>query len=194
VELGQVSSLFRHEIQFAISAIEAQGDPAMIPVPSRAKVRSGVANGIFQERPAMKTFMAKEHELEREWHIVDASTMSLGRLAANIAQVLMGKHKPTYTPMTDTGDFVVVINASNTVLTGKKAQHKVYRHHTQWVGGLKEVPYSTMLERHPERVIQLAVRRMLPKSIMGKKMLTKLKVYGGNEHPHDAQQPKPLTF
>ena len=142
----------------------------------------------------MKTFMAKEHELEREWHLVDASTMPLGRLAARIAQILMGKHKPTYTPHTDTGDFVVVTHASKTVLTGKKAEHKVYRHHTQWVGGLKEISYAQMLERHPDRVIRLAVRRMLPKNALGHKMLTKLKVYGGDEHPHEAQQPKPLTF
>ncbi len=142
----------------------------------------------------MKTYMAKEHELEREWLIVDASTMPLGRLAAKIARILMGKHKPTYTPHTDTGDFVVVTNASKTVLTGKKAETKVYRHHTQWVGGLKEIAYSQMLERHPDRVIRLAVRRMLPKTVMGQKMLTKLKVYGGDEHPHEAQQPKPLTF
>lgn len=142
----------------------------------------------------MKTFMAKEHEIEREWHLVDASTMPLGRLAARIAQILMGKHKPTYTPQADTGDFVVVTNAANVVLTGKKAEHKVYRHHTQWVGGLKEIPFSRMQERHPDRIVRLAVRRMLPKTALGHRMLTKLKVYGGNEHPHDAQQPKPLTF
>jgi large subunit ribosomal protein L13 len=142
----------------------------------------------------MKTYMAKEHELVREWHLVDASTMPLGRLAANIARVLMGKHKPTYTPQTDTGDYVVVVNASSVVLTGKKAEHKVYRHHTQWVGGLKEISFAQMLERHPDRVVRLAVRRMLPKTILGAQMLKKLKVYGGLEHEQVAQQPKELTF
>lgn len=142
----------------------------------------------------MKTFMAKSAELEREWHLVDASQQNLGRLAVNLARVLQGKHKPTYTPGVDTGDFVVVTNASNVRLTGKKAQTKVYRHHTQWVGGLKEIPFRRMAERYPERIVQLAVRRMLPKNVLGAQMLSKLKVYPGDEHPHTAQNPQPLTF
>ena len=142
----------------------------------------------------MKTFLAKESELEREWLLVDASQASLGRLAARIAQILMGKHKPTYTPSVDTGDFVVVLNAKKVVLTGKKAETKVYRHHTQWIGGLKEISFKRMIEEHPERVVQLAVRRMLPKTTLGAQMLKKLKVYPGTDHPHGAQQPKELTF
>ena len=142
----------------------------------------------------MKSFMAKSAEVEREWHLVDASQQNLGRLAASIARVLMGKHRPTFTPGVDTGDFVVVTNASNLKISGKKAEHKVYRHHTQWVGGLKEVSFSQMKERHPERIISLAVRRMLPKTVLGQTMLSKLKIYPGTDHPHTAQKPAPLTF
>ena len=142
----------------------------------------------------MKSFVAKPKELEREWHIVDASQMSLGRMASRIALVLMGKHKPTYTPGADCGDYVIVTNAEKLVVTGRKAEQKVYRYHTGWVGGLKEIPFERMRERHPERIIRLAVRRMLPKTILGKEQLSKLKVYAGTGHPHEAQQPKPLSL
>ncbi|MCB9831926.1 MAG: 50S ribosomal protein L13 [Planctomycetes bacterium] len=142
----------------------------------------------------MKTFMAKESEFQREWHLVDASQLPVGRLAARIAQILMGKHKPTYTPHVDTGDYVVVTNAKESVLTGRKAEQRVYRHHTGYIGGLKEISHRRMMEEHPERVIRLAVRRMLPKSTLGRHMLSKLKIYEGAEHPHAAQQPKPLSL
>ncbi len=142
----------------------------------------------------MKSFLAKPAEVERAWHLVDASQVSLGRMASRIALILQGKHKPSYTPGVDSGDFVVVTNAAKLVVTGRKAQQKVYRYHTGWVGGLKEVPFERMLERHPERIIQLAVRRMLPKTVLGKQMLSKLKVYAGAEHPHQAQDPKALSL
>ncbi len=142
----------------------------------------------------MKSFLAEPAEVERAWHLVDASQVSLGRMASRIALILQGKHKPSYTPGVDTGDFVVVTNAAKLVVTGRKAQQKVYRYHTGWVGGLKEVPFERMLERHPERIIQLAVRRMLPKTVLGKQMLSKLKVYAGAEHPHQAQDPKALSL
>ncbi len=142
----------------------------------------------------MKTFMAKESEIEREWHLVDASQAPVGRIAARIARILMGKHKPTYTPHADTGDYVVVTNAANSVLTGRKAEQRVHRYHTGHVGGLKEISHRRMIEEHPDRVIRLAVRRMLPKTPLGRRMYAKLKVYAGSEHPHTAQQPKPLTF
>ncbi len=142
----------------------------------------------------MKSFLAKPADVERAWHLVDASQVSLGRMASRIALILQGKHKPSYTPGVDTGDFVVVNNAAKLVVTGRKAQQKVYRYHTGWVGGLKEVPFERMLERHPERIIQLAVRRMMPKTVLGKQMMSKLKVYAGAEHPHQAQNPKALSL
>ncbi|MCA9320863.1 MAG: 50S ribosomal protein L13, partial [Planctomycetes bacterium] len=134
----------------------------------------------------MKSFVAKSAEVERKWHLVDASQMSVGRLAARIAKILMGKTKPTYTPGVDTGDFVVVTNAAQLVVTGRKAEQKVYRHHSGWVGGLKEISFRQMMERHPDRIIQLAVRRMMPKTKLGQKQMTKLKIYPGTEHPHEA--------
>lgn len=142
----------------------------------------------------MSTFLAKTDEVERAWHLVDASQMSLGRLAVNIATILMGKNKPIFTPSVDTGDFVVVVNAENLVTTGRKSEHMVYRYHTEWVGGLKETSFKDMHEKNPERIIQLAVRRMLPKTSLGRSMFSKLKVYSGTEHPHGAQNPQPLTF
>ncbi|MHC5019585.1 MAG: 50S ribosomal protein L13 [Planctomycetota bacterium] len=120
--------------------------------------------------------------------------LQAGRLASRLALVLQGKHKPQYTPHVDTGDFVVVVNAEKIVLTRDKAGKKVYRRHTGWIGGLKEVSFTEMIAKHPERVIQLAVRRMLPKTRLGRKMFSKLKVYGGSEHPHTAQQPKTLEL
>jgi large subunit ribosomal protein L13 len=138
----------------------------------------------------MKSFRAKSAELDRTWHHVDATDRVLGRMAASIAMVLMGKHKPTFTPGVDTGDFVVVTNAAKLRLSGKKPETKVYRHHTGWIGGLKEVSFRQVMERSPERAIELAVRRMLPKNKLGRRMLSKLKVYAGEEHPHTAQRPQ----
>jgi len=138
--------------------------------------------------------MAKKGQIQRKWYVVDASGRVLGRLAARVATVLMGKHKPTYTPHVDVGDFVVVINAAQVALTGRKAEQKTYFHHTQHSRGARHIPFSRMIERHPERVIELAVRRMLPKTKLGDKMYSKLKVYAGSEHPHAAQKPEPLTL
>jgi large subunit ribosomal protein L13 len=139
-----------------------------------------------------KTYMAKGGELKPKWHLVDASGKVLGRLAARIATILQGKHQPTYTPHIDTGDFVVVVNAEKIRVTGKKAEQKRYYRYTGYPGGLKEIPYETMLERKPDEVLRLAVRRMLPKTKLARKMIKKLKVYRGPDHPHEAQEPKTL--
>lgn len=142
----------------------------------------------------MKSYMAKNNELDQNWVLVDAEDAVLGRMAARIAPILMGKNKPTYTPHVDTGDYVVVVNASKIRLTGKKADQKEYDHYTRHPGGLKFVSFADMLKRRPERVIELAVRRMLPKTKLGKHMLTKLKVYGGPAHDHQAQGPKKIDL
>jgi len=147
----------------------------------------------------MKTYMAKasdqaEGSAARKWYILDATDQPLGRMAARLAKVLQGKHKPEYTPHIDMGDFVVVINAEKVKLTGKKALTKTYPYYTGWTGGLKERTYADLIERDPARVIQYAVRRMLPKSKLGRKMLGKLKVHKGSEHPHTAQQPESLDL
>jgi len=141
----------------------------------------------------MSTYLAKPGEIQREWHVVDAAGQVLGRLAAKIAMVLQGKTKPTYTPHVDTGDFVVVINAEKIRVTGKKAQQIVYDTYTRYPSGRKLYPYSKMLEQHPERIIQLAVKRMLPKSRLGKHYLGKLKIYKGPKHDHAAQKPKAMA-
>lgn len=142
----------------------------------------------------MKTYMAKPSDITRHWHLVDAEGLVLGRLAVEVARILMGKNKPTYTPHLDTGDFVVVINAEKVELTGKKAEQKKYFHYTGHPGGLVETSYRQMQERKPEEIIRLAVRRMLPKTKLGRTMLSKLKVYRGAEHPHSAQQPVVLDL
>ena len=142
----------------------------------------------------LSSTLARKGEVDQAWFIVDADGAILGRLATRIATVLMGKHKPIYTPHVDTGDFVVVTNGSKVRVTGKKAQTMVYPHYSYYPGGYKEVPYKRVMERHPERIIIEAVRRMLPKNALGRHMLKKLKVYGSNEHPHSAQQPKPLMM
>jgi len=129
-----------------------------------------------------------------KWYVVDASQEVLGRMAVKIAQMLMGKHKPTYTPHSDQGDFVVVLNAPKVQVTGTKADDKVYRHHTGYPGGLVEESYARVRDRHPDRIIRLAVRRMLPKNNLGRAMLRKLKVYPGAEHPHHAQRPEAISF
>jgi len=142
----------------------------------------------------MKTYTAKPGELKAQWQVVDASGLVLGRLAAKLAMVLQGKHRPTYTPHVDTGDFVIVLNAGKVRLTGRKPQTKEYQHYTGWPSGLKDVSYARMQERKPEEIIRLAVRRMLPKNRIGRKMLKKLKVYAGSEHPHEAQKPQAMVM
>ncbi len=139
------------------------------------------------------SFLAKTGEVEQGWYVVDATDRILGRLAAKIATVLMGKHKPTYTPNVDTGDFVVVTNAHKIRVTGSKANTMIYPRYSYYPGGYKEIPYKRVLERHPDRIISEAVRRMLPKNALGRKMLKKLKVYASDGHPHTAQQPAPLA-
>lgn len=141
-----------------------------------------------------KTHVVKPKEIQREWWVVDAEGKTLGRLASRIASVLRGKHKPIYSPYVDTGDFVVVTNAGQVVTTGRKLDQKKYYHYSGYPGGLKAVTLRRQLEQHPTRVLRAAVRGMLPKNRLGRKMLRKLKVYAGSEHPHHAQQPKPLEF
>ena len=137
----------------------------------------------------MSTFMAKAENVERKWYVLDAAGKPLGRTAATAAMLLRGKHKTTFTPHVDCGDFVIIVNADKAVLTGKKLTQKYYRHHTGWVGGLKEVQYKTLMAEKPEFAMQLAVKGMLPKSTLGRKQLTKLKVYAGPNHDHAAQKP-----
>jgi len=142
----------------------------------------------------MKSFMAKAGEVEQKWWLVDADGAVLGRMAAKIAPILMGKTKPTYTPYVDTGDYVIVVNAEKVRVTGKKAWQKDYDHYTYHPGGHKYVSFATMMAKKPEKVIELAVRRMLPKNKLGAKMLKKLKVYRGPEHEHQAQQPEKIEL
>ncbi len=142
----------------------------------------------------MKTFMAKKEDVQRKWWVVDAEGATLGRMASKIAMVLMGKTKPTYTPHVDTGDYVVVLNAEKVMVSGDKAQTKHYHHYTGYTSGLRTVSFADMMEKKPEKVIELAVRRMLPKNKLGRHMLGKLKVYRGNEHEHAAQTPEKLEL
>ena len=142
----------------------------------------------------MKTFSAKPENVKRDWYVVDANQKVLGRLAAEIAHRLRGKHKPEYTPHVDTGDYIVVINAEKVAVTGNKATDKMYHHHTGHPGGIKSVNFNDMIQRHPTRVIQGAVKGMLPKNKLGRAMLSKLKVYAGDQHAHVAQQPKVLEI
>lgn len=142
----------------------------------------------------MKTFIAKENQVDKKWHLVDAQGKTLGRMASRIATILQGKHRPMYTPHVDTGDYVVVINARKVRLTGKKLEEKAYQRFSGYPGGLKIIPLKEMLERHPDRVVRLAVRRMLPKTKLGERMLEKLKIYDGTEHPHTAQKPVELAI
>lgn len=142
----------------------------------------------------MKTFMAKKEEITRKWYVVDAEGKTLGRLASEIAKILRGKHKPEYTPHVDTGDHVIVLNSGKVTLTGKKLEQKYYRHHSGYIGGLKEVKYKTFLAEKPERAIELAVKGMLPKNSLGRAMYRKLKVYRGVEHGHEAQKPEKLDI
>ena len=142
----------------------------------------------------MKTYHAKPSEVQREWLLVDATDIALGRLASQVATILKGKHKPTYTPHVDTGDFVIVINAEKIKLTGNKMAAKSYFRHSGFPGGLKEVPLSTLLAKRPERVVEKAVRGMLPKNTLGRAMGKKLKVYAGPDHKHEAQKPRQITL
>jgi large subunit ribosomal protein L13 len=142
----------------------------------------------------MKTYSFKAGEIQREWFLVDARGQVLGRLASQIASILRGKHKPTYTPHLDVGDYVVVINAREVRLTGRKASQKTYFRHSGYMGGERFVPFHTMIQRHPERVIEKAVKGMLPKNKLGRQMATKLKVYAGPDHPHAPQRPRKIEF
>ena len=142
----------------------------------------------------MKTYSVKAGEIERDWFVVDARDQVLGRFASEVAKILRGKHKPTFSPHLDVGDYVVVINAADIRLTGKKADQKEYFRHSGYMGGERFVPFKTMIARYPERVIEKAVKGMLPKNRLGRQMFKKLKVYAGSEHPHTPQAPRPLEF
>ena len=142
----------------------------------------------------MKTFMASASSIDRKWYVVDATGYTLGLLASEVAKVLRGKNKPTYTPSMDTGDYVIVVNAEKVKVTGKKLDQKVYYRHSEYVGSLKETTLREMLNKHPERVIESAVKGMLPKGPLGREMYTKLHVYAGPDHKHEAQKPEVLTF
>ena len=144
----------------------------------------------------MGTFVPSGKHLEqmRKWFVIDASGKTVGRLATTAARLLMGKNKPMYTPFLDVGDHVVIINAEKVMFTGNKLKDKVYRHHTGWPGGLKEIAAEKLMQRHPERILEQAIRGMLPKNKLGRKMGKKLKVYAWSDHPHQAQQPEPLQL
>ena len=142
----------------------------------------------------MKTFMASPSTIDRKWYVVDATGCTLGRLSSEVAKVLRGKNKAIFTPHIDTGDYVIVINADKIKVTGKKLDQKIYYHHSDYVGGMKETTLREMLNKKPERVIELAVKGMLPKGSLGRQMMTKLHVYAGAEHGHEAQKPEVLTF
>jgi large subunit ribosomal protein L13 len=142
----------------------------------------------------MKTFVAKEHEIEKKWYLIDANEKVLGRLASEIASILRGKNKPIFTPHMDAGDYVVVINADKVILTGGKMEKKMYYHHSGYVGGLKKTTAKEMLVKKPENLIKFAVRGMLPKNSLGRRQLTKLKIYAGQDYPHQAQQPEKLEI
>jgi large subunit ribosomal protein L13 len=141
----------------------------------------------------VRTYTTKPEDIKREWFVIDATGMTLGRLATQIATVLKGKHKPIYSPHLDTGDFVIVVNAHKVRVTGRKLDQKIYYRHSGYPGGLKEISLRDQLTRHPDRVIRLAVRGMLPKNRLGRQMIKKLKIYATPGHPHEAQQPKPFA-
>jgi large subunit ribosomal protein L13 len=140
-----------------------------------------------------RTFMAKEAELEKQWYVVDAAGQRLGRLASQVASILRGKHKPTFTPHVDCGDYVIIVNADKVELTGNKLADKMYYRHSQYPGGLTAVPAGEMLDRHPVKLVEIAIRGMIPHNALGRRQFLKLKVYAGPEHPHAAQQPVPLA-
>ncbi len=167
--------------------IDRRAEIGSAPMSERRKPNT---NGGF----TMKSYMAKPGETERKWYVVDAEGMVLGRLAAQVAMILRGKNKPTFTPNVDTGDYVIVVNCDKVVLTGKKSQQKYYRYHTGYVGGLKEVRYDKLMKTKPEFVVRKAVKGMLPKNSLGRQMITKLHVYAGAEHKHEAQKPEALKL
>ena len=142
----------------------------------------------------MKTFSAKAHEVRRDWYVVDAADKTLGRLASEIARRLRGKHKPEYTPHVDTGDYIVVVNADRIRVTGRKASDKMYHHHTGYIGNMKSISFEKLQRKAPGRVLEIAVKGMLPKNPLGRAMYRKLKIYAGPEHQHAAQQPKALDI
>ncbi len=142
----------------------------------------------------MKSFMASPSTIERKWYVVDATGCTLGRLSSEVAKILRGKNKPIFTPHIDTGDYVIITNAQNIKVTGKKLDQKIYYRHSEYVGGMKETTLREMLNKKPERVIELAVKGMLPKGPLGRQMMTKLHVYTGAEHKHEAQKPETLTL
>lgn len=142
----------------------------------------------------MKTFVAKEHEIEKKWHLIDANERVLGRIATEIANLLRGKNKPIFTPHMDSGDYVVVVNADKVVLTGGKLEKKMYYRHSGYVGGLKKATAKEILQKRPENLIRFAVKGMLPKTSLGRRQLTKLKIYAGPDHPHQAQKPENLEI
>jgi large subunit ribosomal protein L13 len=147
-----------------------------------------------ENKQNMKTFMPKADSIEKKWYVIDANGQTVGRLASEIAKILIGKNKPEFTPSVDTGDYVIVINAEKIVVTGKKETQKMYRRHTGYIGGLKEVVYKDMMAKHPDRIITQAVKGMLPKNTLGSHMLKKMKVYAGSEHNHQAQNPVVLDL
>ncbi|MCJ7747712.1 MAG: 50S ribosomal protein L13 [Desulfobacterales bacterium] len=142
----------------------------------------------------MKTYQAKKEELDHQWYLVNAEGKVLGRLATELAKILRGKNKPSFTPHVDTGDFVVVVNAEKVVLTGKKMKDKIYYHHTGYPGGIKEISAEKLLAKKPTEMLRIAVKGMLPKNSLGRQMLQKLKIYAGPDHPHEAQKPVPLEI
>ena len=142
----------------------------------------------------MKTVSAKKESVTREWYVVDATGKTLGRLSTEIANRLRGKHKPEFTPHVDTGDYIVVVNAEKVKVTGNKTTDKVYHHHTGYPGGIKSIPFDQLIDKAPERIIEKAVKGMMPKNKLSQSMMTKLKIYAGSEHPHSAQQPTPLEI
>ena len=142
----------------------------------------------------MKTYMAKPEDIEKKWYVVDATDLVLGRLASNVAAVLRGKNKPTFTPNVDTGDYVIVVNCDKVVLTGNKLEDKYHTHYTGYIGGLKKIQYKTLMATKPEYAVELAVKGMLPKNALGRQMLKKLHCYAGSEHNHEAQKPVELKF
>ena len=142
----------------------------------------------------MQTYMANPDKIERKWYVVDAEGCTLGRLASGVASVLRGKNKPQFTPHVDTGDYVIIVNADKVKVTGKKMDQKIYYHHSDYVGGMKETTLKEMMAKKPEKVVELAVKGMLPKGPLGRTMYTKLFVYAGPEHKHEAQKPEELTF
>ena len=142
----------------------------------------------------MQTYMANPDKIERKWYVVDAEGCTLGRLASGVASVLRGKNKPQFTPHVDTGDYVIIVNADKVKVTGKKMDQKIYYHHSDYVGGMKETTLKETMAKKPEKVVELAVKGMLPKGPLGRQMMTKLHVYAGAEHNHQAQKPETLTF